>query len=227
MSSQISVNSHGKPIQTELFSPAGAINGAAVVVVHGSDGMAEPWAAMIRDYASELAANGFSALIPSYFEKTGTTAGLSVFSEIATNLLSWVETVSDTLAQAETLPGISAARVGLLGFSLGGHISVRLRGSVNVLVEYFAPKLNDLGGRLPAGSSAPNVQIHHGLADLIVPFSDAQAIEAALKLEGTTPEVFSYEGASHGFAGADPNNATARRSSKDRTLAFFGKHLAH
>jgi dienelactone hydrolase len=227
MSNQISVNSHGTPIQTDLFSPAGTPNGAAVIVVHGSDGMAEPWAAMIRDYATELAANGFNALIPSYFGKTGTTAGLNVLMEIPANLLSWVEAVSDTLANAETLPGITASRVGLLGFSLGGHICLRLRGSVNVLVEYFAPKLDGLGGQRPVGSSAPDVQIHHGLADLVVPYADAQAIQAALELEGTKPEIFPYEGASHGFAGADPNNATARRSSKDRTLAFFEKHLAH
>lgn len=140
-------------------------------------------------------------------------------------LQSWVEAVSDTVAHARTLPGIAASRVGLLGFSLGGHICLRLRGSARALVEFFAPELRQLGGIGPAGGALPNVQIHHGLADLLVPFSDAQAIAAKLEHEGVTPEIFSYEGAGHGFAGADPNNATALRSSKTRTLDFFQRCL--
>jgi len=229
ISSTVSIDSHGTAIQTELFSPAGASNGAAVIVVHGSDGMTEPWAASIREYAIDLAAMGFTALIPNYFEKTGTTPGLHLFSEPPTNCIanlhSWEEAVSDTVAHAKTLPGTPVSRIGLLGFSLGGHICLRLRGLAQALVEFFAPELRDFGGLGPAGSPSPHIQIHHGLADLLVPFSNAQAIVDALKHEGADPELFSYEGAGHGFAGADPNNATARRSSKDRTLAFLPKYL--
>ena len=77
----------------------------------------------------------------------------------------------------------------------------------------------------PRQSATPHVEIHHGLADLLVPFSETESIAATLKNEGAAPEVFSYEGAGHGFAGADPTNATARRSAKFRTLAFFEKRL--
>jgi dienelactone hydrolase len=225
MAKLIDIDSHGTAIQTELFSPAGALNGGAIIVAHGSDGMTEPWAAMIREYATELAAKGFNALIPNYFGKTGTTPGPHVFAEMPANLHAWEEAVRDTVAHARTLPGISASRVGLLGFSLGGHICLRLRGSAKVLVEFFAPELPELGGPGSASAPVPHVQIHHGLADLLVPFSNAQGIVAALKLEGTVSEVFFYEGAGHGFAGAGPGNVTARRSSKDRTLAFMENNL--
>jgi dienelactone hydrolase len=223
MTNLISIDSHGTAIQAELFRPAGAINCGAIVVAHGSDGMTGLWAAQIREYATDLAAKGFTALIPNYFTKTDTTPGPRVFSEMQANLHAWQEAVSDTLSWAATLPGID--RLGLLGFSLGGHIGLRLRGSVKALVEFFAPDLRELGGVGPAGGAAPHVQIHHGLADSLVPFSDAEAIAATLKHEGAVPELFSYQGAGHGFAGADPNNAKARSSSKDRTLAFFGKRL--
>src|SRR6266704_5751897 len=210
----VRIESHGTAIQTEIFTPT-APNGGAVVVAYGSDGLTEPWAAMIREYATELAGMGFTALIPDYLGKTGSTPGVHIFSEIPANLNRWQEAVSDAVAYAKTLPGISASRVGLLGFSLGGHICLRLRGETTALVVYFAPELPKLGGIGFVKTSAPNVQIHHGLADLLVPYFNAENINATLKLEGTAPEVFSYEGAGHGFVGADPNNATARRSSKD------------
>ena len=225
MTNLISIDSHGTAIQAEAFGPAGTPNGAAIVIAHGSDGMKEPWAAMIREYASELAGKGFTALVPRYFNKTGTDAGPKVFSELPAHLHSWTEAVGDAVTHAKTLPGISPLRVGLLGFSLGGHICLRLRGSAKALVEFFAPELRELGGLGSAGARGLQIQIHHGLADMLVPFSNAQRVIAVLKPEGTVPEVFSYEGAGHGFAGADPNNATARRSAKVRTLAFLEKHV--
>lgn len=226
MSSIIKVDSHSTALQAELYTPTGARSGGVVVVAHGSDGMNEPWAAMIREYAEELAGQGFVAIIPHYFDKTGTSPGPEVFSAIPVQLSKWLEAVQDAAAYARTLPGVLPNRVGLLGFSLGGHICLRLRGIAAAVTEFFAPELSALGGIGAAHTAAPHVQIHHGAADLLVPFSNATAIERILKLEGSEVEVFSYEGAGHGFAGADPNNATARRSSKDRTLAFFKEHLA-
>lgn len=225
MSTWIQIDSQGKPVPMEVFEPSGTRNNCAIVIAHGSDGMVEPWAAVIREYAAELAGQGFTAWIPNYFAKTGTAAGPGVFAELPVHRDAWVEAVRDAVAHVKTLPGVSAQRVGLLGFSLGGHICLRLRGSAQALVEFFAPSLNALGGLGVPQPPAKHVEIHHGLADLLVPFSEAQAIAATLKREGTVPAVFSYEGAGHGFAGADANNATARRSSKRRTLDFFAKTL--
>ena len=221
----IGIDSHGTPIQVEFFAPASASNGGAIIVAHGSDGMNEPWAGMIHEYATELAGKGFTVLIPHYLEKTVTTPGPQVFSEMRKNLPSWEEAVNDTIAHTKTMPGISPSQVGLLGFSLGGHLCLRLRASAQAVVEFFAPELVELGGIGSAGGKTPRVQIHHGLADLLVPFSDTEDIVVALKREGTAAEVFSYEGAGHGFAGTDPNNSTARSSSKARTLDFFQKYL--
>ncbi len=225
MTELMDIDSHGISIRTEVFHPLGQLNGATVVLAHGSDGMNEPWAALIREYAAELAEKGFTVFIPSYFAKTRTIAGPRVFAEIPANLEAWVEAVGDVAAHVKALPRISAERAGLLGFSLGGHICLRLRGATQVLVEFFAPELRQFGGIGARPVVSLRIEIHHGLTDEVVPFSETQAIAAALKNEGAAPEVFSYEGAGHGFAGADPNNAAARRSSKNRTLAFFEKHL--
>lgn len=71
MTNRITIDSHGTSVESELFSPAGAPTGGVIIVAHGSDGMTEPWAAMIREYAISLAAKGFTTLIPNYFEKDG------------------------------------------------------------------------------------------------------------------------------------------------------------
>ncbi len=226
MTEIIKIDSHGTAIQVEIFHPTGASNGGVIVVAHGSDGMNEPWAAMIRDYATDLAAKGLTVLIPHYFETTGTVPGPRVFAEFADNLQFWEKAVSDTIGHGKMLFGIVASRVGLLGFSLGGHLCLRLRESANALVEFFAPELLELGGIGAAHIPALPVQIHHGAADVLVPFANTQSIAAALKLEGAVVEVFSYDGAGHGFAGSDANDATARRFAKGRTLAFFGQHLS-
>jgi carboxymethylenebutenolidase len=221
----IHIDSHGASIPNEVCGYPAASRRAAVVLVHGSDGMVDPWADLIREFAADLAGKGFAAFIPSYFDKTRTAAGFAVFSQIPDHLDAWIEAVGDVVSWVKQQPGISTELVGLLGFSLGGHICLRLRGTTQALVEFFAPELRQLGGLGARQAATPRVQIHHGSADVLVPFSETEAIAKALRSEGGDPEVFSYEGAGHGFAEPDANNAAARRASKYRTLAFFERNL--
>jgi carboxymethylenebutenolidase len=216
----IHIDSHGTAIPTEVFRAEGTAH-AAIVVVHGSDGMNEPWAALIREYATELAGQGFTAFIPNYFVRTRTVPGPAVFAQMPENLAAWTEAVADVVGHVKALP----QRVGLLGFSLGGHIALRLRGLSPAIVEFFAPELRQLGGLGASQPATAKIEIHHGLADMLVPFSETEAIASTLKNEGVAAEVFSYEGAGHGFAGSDPNNAMARRASRNRTMEFFQKNF--
>src|SRR5690242_20385341 len=93
----MNIDSHGKTIPTEVFHPPGQPNGA-IVIAHGSDGMTEPWASLIREYGAELAGKGFTGFIPNYFAKTGTAPGPTVFGQIPANLDLWVEAVGDVVA---------------------------------------------------------------------------------------------------------------------------------
>lgn len=225
MTNVVKIDSHGRSVETEVFMGRGASSQGAIVLAHGSDGMNEPWATMIRLYAGEMAEAGFTSLIPHYFGDAGAGAGTN-YVQLRQCLLQWQEAVRDTAVYAAALPGVPAARIGLLGFSLGGHICLRLRGTAPALVAYFAPELAEFGGLNFPSAPATHVQIHHGLADIVVPFSDARSIVQGLAREGTDTELFSYEGAGHGFAGSDANNATASRSSRARTVSFFERHLS-
>ena len=218
------LSSGGVAIPVELFRPAKP-NGGLVVIAHGSDGMVEPWAAMIREYATELSRENFSVLIPQYFVRTATAPGVGVFGQIHQYAGQWQSVIEDAVQFACGLPGADSSRVALLGFSLGGHLALRNRGAAKLLVEFFAPEFGEIGGIGPAARPVGKAQIHHGLADPLVPFDNAERIHAQLRREGTAAELFLYEGAGHGFARADASNATARRSARERTLAFLKENL--
>ncbi len=230
MSDTTNFTSGGKTIKAELFKPLGTPNEGAIIIAYGTDGMTDnlngPWATMIRDYATALSDKGFVAIIPEYFISTGTNPGSSALLELPIHRNTWQETVADAVTHAKTLPGVDASRVGLLGFSLGGHICLRLRAIAKVLVEFFAPELPELDSLGSATRTALHIQIHHGLADELVPFHpNADNINNTLQKEGAISELFSYPGAGHGFIKNDPNNTNARENSMERTLSFFEKYL--
>jgi dienelactone hydrolase len=162
------------------------------------------------------------AIIPDYFGVTETQPGPAVFELIAAHGEQWQTAISDAIDHAKTFQLVDATRIGLLGFSLGGHLCLRIRDKANALVEYFAPVLDGIA----VSGKLTHAQIHHGEADHGpgTGFSNAEAIKATLESERTTTELFPYPGAGHGFIGNDQANIDARKLSKDRTLAFFHSH---
>jgi dienelactone hydrolase len=228
MTNTITIASRGKSMTAELYTPAGTAVKGLIVIAYGSDGLTNtlsgPWATMIRGYAKSLAGKGFTTLIPDYLAiTTNTKPGPAVFEMIPRCRDDWQGAISDAIDHAATLPMIDPKRVGLLGFSLGGHLCLRLRAKAKVLVEFFAPVLDGIG--LPG--TLTHAQIHHGEADRVpgTGYPNAVTIADTLKHEGTATELFPYPGAGHGFIGSDQGNTKARDLSNVRTLAFFQAHL--
>jgi dienelactone hydrolase len=229
MQSKTTFSSSGKNIQAELFEPdTGTPNGGAVIIVYGSFGMLTPWGEQIRDYADALSKLGFISTIPDYFTSTNTAPGIKAFPKIDyVNRAVWENTIKDAISYTQKLKGVDQAKIGLLGFSLGGHLCLRLRDRAKVLVEYFAPELDSISTKSSLNLYA---QIHHGEADELVPFNtNAEIIKNILINEGlklgNTLEFFSYLKANHRFHGADLDNSNARKDSMDRTLTFFKDYL--
>jgi dienelactone hydrolase len=226
MSTTIKFSSHGSSISPEVFGSVSGAKGGIVVIAYGSDGMTDnlngPWASMIRDYAEKLSSQGHPAIIRDYFARTGTEPGLGALEDIPVHLDEWQATILDGMTFATTLPGVDPSRMGILGFSFGGHICLKNRDHAKVLIEFFAPELAGVGS---VATGPKNAQVHHGLADQVVPFANANNIEGILASEGVATELFSYEEAGHGFLGDDPKNTSARLNSQERTLSCFARFL--
>jgi carboxymethylenebutenolidase len=204
--------SGGRAIPVERFAPAAAGPSPAVILLHGADGLTyrgESYRALARD----LAGRGFLALLPHYFEATGTR--YASFGSQPLHFLTWTQAGADAVGYAAG----GRRRVGLLGFSLGAYLSLAVAAGdarVAAVVECFG----GFPGPLAAGlRRLPPVLILHGEADRLVPVSEAHRLAGLLEDRGFPYEMKTYPGQGHGFEGAASADATAR------ALAFLTKHL--
>jgi dipeptidyl aminopeptidase/acylaminoacyl peptidase len=157
------------------------------------------------------------ALVPHYFDRTGTTVALP--KTMKEHFTPWMETVADAVKFATDRADVDGQKIALLGFSLGGYLSLSTATfdpRVKVVVDYFGglPKeLHDRAGKLP-----PTL-IMHGDADPIVSVKEAETLESLLKQHMIPYEMKIYKGLGHGFTGKDGEDAALR------AIGFLSTHL--
>lgn len=211
---------HGKSLSAEFHVPAGPARGLIVIAPGAEGGTAGPngrRGSLIEGWAEAFARKGFGVLIPDYLAVTGT--GPEVPELIPNYRDFWEEALSDAIDHGQTLPGMARAPVGLLGFSLGGHLCLRLRRKAGALACFFAPLLDGLG----APGKLRNVQIHYGQTGnpSEAGYRDAKTIARLLEAEGTAAELCGYFGTESGFGSAEADTACPHGIARARTLAFF------
>lgn len=211
----------------EVLLPASAGPWPAVLLLHGTFGLLPEYRADMAGFAQALADAGVAVAMPHYFEAClpATEAGVAAMALIAERRSAWIVACGDALAQVAQDTRFSGARLGLLGFSLGGHLALSValdpppHAWLNGVVDFFGPT----SGLGPSFARLPAVLVCHGSADAIVSPRDSQQLVEALKREGRKQgvgyeyEVFSGEG--HGFKDA------ALRRSRELTVEFLKKHL--
>jgi carboxymethylenebutenolidase len=213
--SHTSFESGGKDIRLDCFLPSA--NGErfpAVIGLHGSGGghvsMAEP--------ANMLAAHGFAVYVLHYFDRTGTTEAdrATMFRHFPV----WMKTLWDSVSFVTRQPQVDAARIGLLGFSLGAYLALSnaaIDTRVQAVVEFFGGLPKEM--KFFMRRLCPTL-ILHGDADPTVPVEEAYHLQNVLEKKHIAYEMQIYPGAGHGFSGETWRDAGLR------TLSFLQKHLA-
>ena len=234
-----SVSLPSGPVPIDVYRPPSSGKHAGVLILHGTLEMEPPFGAAIVEFAEALNKKGIAAAIPRYFKSTKTKAGDEAMRDIFVHLPAWKTACGRALAFMAADARFDATRLGVLGFSLGGHIALslgmeRLPGaSVKAVVEFFAPTL---APALPHKWAAlPTVLIHHGTDDPLTIENSRLAVRE-LKAVGRTvvPSIFGkpapaaavtddqfieYPGEKHGFQGA------ALAGSRDTTVEFLDRRL--
>jgi dienelactone hydrolase len=193
----------GKP--AELYLPAVTAPAAAIVVLHGCDGVVPHY----RQWAERLTEWGYAALLIDSFGPRG-------FAEICNRGLlvppeQQARDAFDGAAYLRNAPAVRAARVGVIGFSHGGWAALKavLAGLARRPNESaFAAAVAFYPGcdpRDPPGHPLEtDTLILIGDADDWTPAARCAHWVAAVQANGHVLQMKTYPGARHGFDGPRP-----------------------
>jgi carboxymethylenebutenolidase len=210
----------GHALKAYLAEPTGRPRGAVVVVqeIFGVN-------SHIRSVADGYAADGYLAIAPAMFDRArrGVESGYTQ-DEIQAGValmqsVSWDAAMSDASAAAEAVA--HAGKVGMVGYCWGGAVTwlaaARVRG-LAAAVPYYGGAIPSLNGERP---KCPTM-LHFGETDASIPLNQARAVA-----KSHPDATVHFYAAGHGF-NCDQRasyNAAAAKLARERTLAFFRKHV--
>lgn len=238
VSSEITYRSGDVSIKSFLAKPAGTVQdrGAAVIVIHEIWGLNDH----IRDVARRFAAQGYTALAPDLFRgQQPPQVVVGNFKPVMDFLANIPDQrmVGDLEAAILHLNGQGSARVGSVGFCMGGLYSyllatksTRLNAAVDFYGRIVYPETNEKKPASPI-DLAPQLKCpllcHFGETDTGIPVSDVEILRERLRQSTQPWKINIYPGSGHAFFN-DTRPSYDKASAADawqETLDFFKKHL--
>lgn len=197
--------------------------------------------AHIEDLCGRLAGDGWLAVAPHLFHRTGDPAfGYDIdFAVLREHMAALTPDgiESDLGAALDHLrgAGIKAASVGVVGFCMGGTLALiaATRFDVGAAVTFYGggvvagrfglPALVDAAAQL----RAPWLGLY-GDRDESIPVDTVEQLRAAAARSSQPTEIVRYVDAEHGFNcdGRDSFHAESAADAWQRMLAWFDQHLA-
>lgn len=183
----------------------------------------------IPNTCAALAVAGFVGLAPNIFHTLPDTARTPAESRAATINHTDTDALEDLDIGADYLRGQSFVKrdtMGVLGFCYGGKLAM-LYGARSREIDAVVPFHPGVTKADQVKRLKVPVQIHHGTADQAVALAESQRLFKELKKQHNPVELFTYEGAGHGFlAYTRPTyQPEAAKVAWARAIQFLRKYL--
>lgn len=199
----------------------------------------------IRDVTERIASEGYVAVAPDYFHRTGPgielgydddgmAEGMKHLGQLDADQM--ISDANDTIAFLKSQPNANGDSIGAMGFCIGGHMTflTACETEVKASASYYgggiaAPR--GPGGKESTVSRASKAQgkiiCYFGGQDAMIPEDQVEAVRKALEAAGGGHEVVVYPDADHGFNcdKRDSYNAEAAGDAWARTLKLFADTL--
>ncbi len=199
----------------------------------------------IRDVTRRVAAEGYVAIAPDFFHRTapgiqlaydekGMETGIQNLMKLSADDM--IADAKDTLAYLRGLPDVEGAKIGAMGFCIGGHMTylVACETDIAAAAAYYGGGIAAPQG--PGGAPSTlsrtakirgRIQCYFGAKDAMIPLDQVDAVRSALTKAGVDHSVDVYPEADHGFH-CDQRASYHAASAKDawqKTLALFDQKL--
>jgi carboxymethylenebutenolidase len=215
-----------------LSLPFGTGPFPGVIIIHNQGGVAD-----ILHVTAELASAGYAAVAPDMYYRDG--IGCRDPAPTRRARLRDASVITDVNATVDFFKGqqgVDGARLGILGFCMGGRVTYLMAAanpSFKAAVMYYGGGIFRSWGDAPspfertAEIHCPTMG-HFGEEDENPSPEDVQKLAAELTAHSKVHEFHSYTGAGHAFM--NKSRDTYRQHAADlswpRTIGFFTKHLA-
>jgi carboxymethylenebutenolidase len=202
--------------------------------------------AHIRDVTERVAREGYVALAPDYFHRTGPGAdygyddeGLARGMELL-NALQADEMIADAraaLAYLRSRDDVEGDRIGCMGFCIGGHMAylTACETDVTATASFYGGGIAAPQGPGGAPSTVLRTQKITGKVlclfggrDSFIPKEQVDVVAETLRQEGVPNDVVTYDNADHGFFcdRRDSYHAAAAKDAWERVKQLFSEELA-
>ncbi|MGH7886646.1 MAG: dienelactone hydrolase family protein [Candidatus Binatia bacterium] len=207
----------------------------AIIVIQNKYGVKE----FTQEMTRRVAEAGYVGIAPLLYHRTGEPKGEDEIEKLRP-LRSDTNIITDLNATIGYLKGCAKAdtsRLGIVGFCMGGRVAFLAAAattSFSAVVDYYGGGVYSKWGKdrpapseLAANISCP-IQGHFGDLDTSPSPEEMRKLDAELDRIGKQHEFFFYDNAPHSFnnSGMKKYCPDADKTSWQRTLEFFAKHLA-
>jgi carboxymethylenebutenolidase len=211
---------NGVQVSGYLSRPSGTPS-AGMIVIQEWWGLNDD----IKEIADRYAAQGYLALAPDMYH--GVVTEEPDEARKMAMALERDQAAQEIDAAAAWLKTQGVAKVGCVGFCMGGGLTLatalRYASPVDACHVYY-------GGGMPDGDALARVRVpvmgSYGALDTGIPKERVDALREALTAAGVENDVMLYEGAGHSFFNRAHLEPTAAEHSWQRSLGWFGRHLA-